>query len=117
MIGDAVLARFDGKSGEERALAAARGILKAAADAALPRTLGIGIHAGEVISGAIGPSDRRDFTVICDTVNIAARMFSGAGEREIVADAQFADDAFGPVEEMRVKGRNQVLHIRRQTIA
>jgi len=35
-----------------------------------------GIHVGNVISGLMGNQDRRDFTVIGDPVNMAARCFS-----------------------------------------
>ncbi len=35
-----------------------------------------GIHAGEVISGLMGNQERRDFTVIGDTVNMSARCFA-----------------------------------------
>jgi len=32
------------------------------------------VHAGEVVAGAVGAPDRHEFTVIGDTVNVAARL-------------------------------------------
>ena len=113
MIGDAVLARFDGDDGGERAINAAKRIQKAIREGDYPRAIGIGIHKGEVISGAIGPADRRDFTVIGDAVNISARLCSLAKANEIVVDAQLADETFGNVETVQVKGRVQGIDIRK----
>jgi len=113
MIGDAVLARFDGDDGSDRAIKAAVEIQQAVKSGDYPRALGIGVFRGEVISGAIGPKDRRDFTVIGDSVNISSRLCSAAGADEIVVDANLADDDFGPVETIQVKGRVQHLVIRR----
>ncbi len=113
MIGDAVLARFDGDDGPKRAIAAARDIQAAISNSDFPRRIGIGIHRGEVISGAIGPDQRRDFTVIGDAVNISARLCALAAAGEIVTDAEIADDDFGTVEQVQVKGRVQGISIRR----
>ncbi|MEW6709840.1 MAG: adenylate/guanylate cyclase domain-containing protein, partial [Candidatus Riflebacteria bacterium] len=66
-----------------------------------------GIHYGEVISGLMGNSSRRDFTIIGDTVNMAARCFSmsenlqgktGVFATEIVArhvDCDFSKEDLG----------------------
>ena len=116
MIGDAILARFDdadGTDGAKRALAAAREIQQVVRNGGFPRVLGIGIFKGEVISGAIGPEDRRDFTVIGNSVNMAARLCAAAQAHEIVVEENLADDDFEAVESVMVKGRKTPLAIRR----
>ena len=39
-----------------------------------PLEMSIAVHAGEVVAGAVGAPDRHEFTVIGDTVNVAARL-------------------------------------------
>lgn len=121
MIGDAVLARFDGDGAARRAVAAAREVLRAIGAAEQARGVGIGVYTGEVVSGAVGPESRRDFTVIGDAVNISARLCSAAAEGELVADAATVEaaategdgDGFGPPESITVKGRREPLTVRR----
>ena len=58
-----------------------------------------------MILGAIGPENQRDFKVIGDSINVLARLCSVAKGNEIVVYAKLADDAFGPLGTIQVKGR------------
>ena len=85
-IGDAIMVVFGAplpfKNNGERAVMAAREMRRALkkynvdrkARGLAPIDNGIGITKGEAISGNIGSEQRMDYTVIGDTVNIAARL-------------------------------------------
>ena len=80
-IGDGMMVVFGLEQAEgaaEKAMAAARKMLAALPEMqaifSKPVTIGIGLHLGPVIAGNIGSPDRLEFTVIGDTVNIAARF-------------------------------------------
>ncbi len=115
LIGDAVLARFQGAGAEGRAIDAAREALRRLERADLPRGVGIGIYTGEVILGTVGSPDRMDFTVIGDSVNIAARLCGAAARGEILADSDTVtvagDTRFDPAETISVKGRSNPLQV------
>ncbi|MCW8914232.1 MAG: adenylate/guanylate cyclase domain-containing protein [Magnetovibrio sp.] len=117
MIGDALLVRFQGENAEQRAVAAAQKILDQVKCTSMARGLGIGIFTGPVISGAIGPTERRDFTVIGDSVNMSARLCAHAHVGEIVVDTDTCSashmDGFGDVEAIQVKGKMDSLNIQR----
>jgi class 3 adenylate cyclase len=121
LIGDALLARFEGAEKESRAIAAALDIQAVVERSGLPRGIGIGVFTGPAILGPIGPETRRDYTVIGDSVNIAARLCAEAQRGEIVCDAATlerggpgnAPNVFGLVEKVQVKGREKPIDIRR----
>jgi class 3 adenylate cyclase len=85
-IGDAILVVFGGlnplSNPAGAALAAAlemrRGLLRANRDSLArgeePLDHGIGLHLGPVVQGPIGSAERKEFTVIGDAVNTAARL-------------------------------------------
>ena len=82
-LGDGFLALFGAPLEDPKAavnaLAAARGMLEAVDrwNKARPQTtlrIGIGIHLGEAVTGTVGSPQRKEYTVIGDTVNLAARL-------------------------------------------
>lgn len=119
MIGDALLVRFEGADREARALDAAREILADLAARPMARGIGIGVYDGEAILGAIGPRERQDFTVIGDSVNLAARLCALAGDGELVVDelalrrSGLPRDDFSPPEDQQVKGRAGLVRVQR----
>jgi adenylate cyclase len=82
-LGDGFLALFgaplEDPKAAAHALAAARGMLDAvdAWNKARPDNMlrvGIGIHIGDAVTGTVGSPQRKEYTVIGDTVNLAARL-------------------------------------------
>jgi class 3 adenylate cyclase/tetratricopeptide (TPR) repeat protein len=60
-------------------------------DTPLTIPLRIGAHTGAVFSGAVGPGYRRTFTVMGDTVNLAARVMSKAQPGQVLVTPDVLD--------------------------
>lgn len=87
--------------GEERMILAAR----AATEGQPPFALRFGVATGNVLAGDIGGSTRRTYTVMGDTVDLAARLAATAAPGEVMAThrtmdrsaARFATSEWDPV--------------------
>ena len=86
-VGDAMVAWFSGPDRCQQAMQAAQEIMTALSgrigDCGGAR-VGVGLHVGEVIVGAIGSRERMDYTAIGSTVNLAARLCSAAKGGQIL---------------------------------
>ena len=136
-IGDAIMALFGAPVSYEdnarRALAAAYEMREALPtvpleDLILPAgmtfNIGIGIHYGDVIVGSIGSSDKTDYSVIGDNVNLASRMeglTKTYGSMILVTDAVKKDVykttggtdgfEFRYLDDVKVKGKEKAVPI------
>lgn len=126
-LGDGFLALFgaplEDPDAGHRAVTAARDILAAMAEeneaSDWPLRLGIGIHLGVVVAGNVGSSRRKEYTVIGDTVNFAARLEAlnrEFGSQLLVSETIYdalrtgRDDAI-PLGEVAVKGYDQPMPV------
>lgn len=99
-VGDEVMAFFDGPKKELNACNAAMELRSAMMQEKEIRqqnnlpvvSIGIGINTGDVVFGSVGAQDRKDFTSIGDTVNLAARL-EGAnkayGSKSLITEAVY----------------------------
>jgi len=92
-VGDEVVAVFSGDDSALRACTAAVKIMHAVCESKEYNglKLGAGLASGQVIQGKIGSETRADFTVIGDSVNIAARLCSKAKAGQIIVSSEIQD--------------------------
>lgn len=119
-LGDCVMAFFDIQNHSTAALKAALEIqLNLRNEAGLPA--GIGIATGVAAVGNIGPEFKKDYTVIGDVVNIAARLEQLAKPGEIclteavARSAGITDEVFPVAVDGRI-GTVNILRIKDKTI-
>lgn len=97
-LGDGVMSLFipviSGENHAGRAVEAGRAVL-AAVDRLSEKgfLVGAGVHSGEAFVGSIGSAEKRDFTALGDTVNVAARLGALAGPRELLVSRAAWDRA------------------------
>ena len=127
-IGDALMAVFGaplvGQRDADNAVAAAIEMVRAlkqfnenrVAHGDQPINVGVGISSGEVVAGSIGSSKRMDYTVIGDSVNLAARL-EGAnkffGTSILVSGETLAQMktalAWREIDLIRINGTNKLI--------
>ena len=126
-LGDGFLALFGAPLQDSRAatnaLAAGQAMLKAVDDwnKARPEKalrVGIGIHIGEAVTGTVGSPQRKEYTVIGDTVNLAARLeqlTKETGARLLVSqsvhDATIGADGAADLGPLAVRGYDEAVRV------
>lgn len=103
-IGDAAMVIFVGKDEAARGVACGQEILREIhawsddlkSQGQIPVAVGIGLHLGRVFLGVVGTRDRLEYTVLGDTVNVAARLqeASKATQHSFVTSGETLDVAF-----------------------
>ena len=129
-IGDQIMALFGApvahEDDPERALHAALEMMDAIAAVNRKHGTGLGIHiginSGPVIAGQIGAENRRDYSVMGDAVNLAARLEDASSTGEILVGPNtyrqtFHAFEFEKVPPLNLKGKEAPVQVHRLTRA
>jgi adenylate cyclase len=82
-------------------------------DKSLPQmSFGIGINTGEVVAGNMGSEDRLEYSVVGDTVNIAAKLTGAVEGGKVWVTSETFERIRGrvtaePLEPVAVKGKSE----------
>lgn len=95
---------------EGRLLRAARQIV----ETELRLSVRVGVNRGHVFAGSVGAPFRRTYTIMGDSVNLAARLMAAAGPRLIYSTTAVLDRSSTlfraePLEPFKVKGKEQLV--------
>lgn len=124
IIGDKQLIAFyvennDVEGAIEKAIKASLRICKAESSGALPFPVAIGVSSGSVVTGFLGVGEKRDFTLIGDTVNTAARI-EALAEKQRVDRCLIAENVYEGIKnkfpgsllgEIELKGKKLPLKV------
>ncbi len=123
-LGDGLLACFSGEDRSLRAFQCVQHLLKVLKKldgnkAYLPCHVGFGLNDGSVLFGLLGDHSRREFTVIGDTVNTAARLCGIAEPFKALMTQNFIDTLhddeakknYAFVERALFKGKREAIRI------
>ncbi|MCI0547434.1 MAG: HAMP domain-containing protein [Candidatus Rokubacteria bacterium] len=81
-----------------------------------PIFVGIGVSGGEVVAGTVGTQDRMEYTVVGDSVNVAARLESLARPGQVLMSQRTHDMVKGqvdvsPLGPIKVKGKEEQVEV------
>jgi class 3 adenylate cyclase len=118
-VGDAMFAWFSGPARCRLAIDAAVEILSGLHERLAGKAgteIGFGIHVGEVVVGSMGSQDRRDYTAIGRSVNLAARLCSAAKSGQILVSEAVATEleqtlSLNPLPPISAKGFTEPVRV------